>query len=184
MQEQRHRLAAGRRELRGEPVELLGFARKPGIHHQRIESDKTPPRSLKPPAVFAEQVNISLSVRFRDRVRRSWTDQGRVVADVMIAGQGAAGHWKRSVQRLGKFEIVAVGRAIEGEIAAVDDEIGTFGVDVFAQAVKIVGQRLMAAGKMGVGNLDQTKLGHAAFLPARSGATSRHEIPPLGGVRA
>src|SRR5258708_34928401 len=118
VEEQRVRFTAGIRERRGETVELLGFARKLGIHHQRIESDKTPPRSLKPPAVFAEQVNISLSVRFRDRVRRSWTDQGRVVADVMISGQGAPGHWKRSVQRLGEFESVAGGRATEGEVAA------------------------------------------------------------------
>jgi hypothetical protein len=31
--------------------------------------------------------------------------------------------------------------------------------------VKIIGEALMAAGKMGVGNLGQAKFGHALFLP-------------------
>ena len=34
VQKQRYRLPIGTGQLRGKPVELLGFARKPGIHHQ------------------------------------------------------------------------------------------------------------------------------------------------------
>ena len=41
------------------------------------------------------------------------------------------------MQFLGEFEIVAIGRPVEGEIAAVDDEIGTRRVDVLADAMKI-----------------------------------------------
>jgi hypothetical protein len=37
---------------------------------------------------------------------------------------------------------------------------------VFADAVKILGQRCQAAGEVGVGNLGQAKFGHALFLPA------------------
>jgi hypothetical protein len=33
--------------------------------------------------------------------------------------------------------------------------------------MKLLGQRRQAAGKMGVGNLDQAKFGHATFLPLR-----------------
>ncbi len=85
----------------------------------------------------------------------------------MIARQVTAGDGKRIVQLFGEFEIVPAGWSIEGEIAAVDDEIGARRVDVFAQPVKVVGQFLMAAGKMGVGNLGQAKFGHAIFLPER-----------------
>jgi hypothetical protein len=71
------------------------------------------------------------------------------------------------MQLAGKFEIVATGRPVESKIAAVDDEIGTPGVDVFADPMKILGQGRQAAGKVGVGNLDQAKFGHATFLPLR-----------------
>ena len=104
---------------------------------------------------------------FRDRLRRRRTNLRGVVTDVLIAGQVTAGDGKCIVQRFGEFEIVATGWSIEGEIAAVDDEIGARRVDVFAQPVKVVGQFLMAAGKMGVGNLGQAKFGHAIFLPER-----------------
>jgi hypothetical protein len=57
------------------------------------------------------------------------------------------------VQRAGKFEIVAIGRAVEGEVAAVDDEIRARRVDIFAHPMKIVGKFRQAAGEMGVGNL-------------------------------
>jgi hypothetical protein len=33
--------------------------------------------------------------------------------------------------------------------------------------MKIIGQRLMAAGEMGIGNLGEAKFGHACFLAAR-----------------
>src|ERR1039458_771540 len=67
----------------------------------------------------------------------------------------------------GKFEIVPICRAIEGEVAAIDDEIGAPGIDVFAHPMKVVGQLRQPAGKMGIGNLGQAKFGHATFLPAR-----------------
>jgi hypothetical protein len=65
----------------------------------------------------------------------------------VIAGQGAAGDRGRSVQLTSKFEVVAIGRGIEGEVAAVDDEIGALHVDVFAHPTKIVGQISEAAAR-------------------------------------
>jgi hypothetical protein len=57
------------------------------------------------------------------------------------------------------------GQGIEDAVAAGDvEQIGTGGVDV-RSAVKIIGEALMAAGKMGVGNLGQAKFGHAILLP-------------------
>jgi hypothetical protein len=50
-----------------------------------------------------------------------------------------------------------MGRTVEGEVAAVDDEVGPSRIDVFADAMKVVGERRQAAGKVGVGNLDQPK---------------------------
>jgi len=175
VQEQRYRFAAGSGELRSEPLELLGFARKSGIHDQRIEPYKIPAGGFELPAVFAEQGEKLLPVAFGGRLRRSRTDRRRVVADVMIAGQVTAGDGKRIVQRSGEFEVVPVGRSIECEIAAVDDEIGALGVDIFAHPMKVVGQFLMSAGKMGVGNLSQAKFRHAIFLPARSYILSASE---------
>jgi hypothetical protein len=95
---------------------------------------------------------------------RRRTDLGRIVADIMIAGQIAAGDGEGCVQCFGEFEIVAIARAIEGEVAAVDHEIGAVGVDIFADPVKIFGQRGQAAGKMGIGNLGQAKFGHLIVL--------------------
>jgi hypothetical protein len=86
----------------------------------------------------------------------------------VIAGQIAAGHRQRRVQRSGEFEIVGAGRGVEGEVAAVDDEIGSSGVDIFAQAMEIAGQAGQAAGQMGVGNLGQAKFGQAVFPPRRA----------------
>jgi hypothetical protein len=79
----------------------------------------------------------------------------------MIAGQATPFDGKRSVQRMGKFEIVRIDWAVECEVAAVDDEIGACRIDIFAHALKIVRQLLMAAGKVGIGNLGQAKFGHA-----------------------
>ena len=72
-----------------------------------------------------------------------------IVADVVIAGQIAAVHRQRRVQLLCVFEIVAVGRAVPADVAAVDDEIGTVGGDVFADAVKIIGQQAAGGGRGG-----------------------------------
>jgi len=82
----------------------------------------------------------------------------------MIAGQETAGHRQCVVQLLGKFEIAAAIRPVEGDIAAVDDKIRARRVDMFADAVKIVGQLLETAGEVGVGNLRQAKFAHAVFL--------------------
>jgi hypothetical protein len=50
----------------------------------------------------------------------------------MIAGQIAAGDGQRIVQRLGEIEIAGTGQAVEGDVAAVDDEVGTARIDIFA----------------------------------------------------
>jgi hypothetical protein len=112
------------------------------------------------PPIFAEYREERLPVRFGDRLRWRWTDLCRVVADVVIAGQVTARDGKRIVQRLGEFEIVPICRAVEREIAAVDDEVGTLRIDVLAQPMKIVRQLRLTAGKMGIGNLRQAKFGH------------------------
>jgi hypothetical protein len=82
----------------------------------------------------------------------------------VIAGQIAAGDGEGCVQRLGEFQIVAAGRPVESDVAAVDDEIRAACVDVFADPLEIVGQAGQAAGKMAIGNLGQAKFGHATFL--------------------
>ena len=83
---------------------------------------------------------------------------------MLIAGAGNTGCG--FVQRSGEFEVVPVGQSIECEIAAVDDEISALGA-IYCHPVKVVGQFLMSAGKMGVGNLSQAKFRHAIFLPAK-----------------
>jgi hypothetical protein len=93
-------------ELRGEPVDLLGLEGKPGVHHQRIQPDEAPAGGLEAPAVLAEHREKPPAVAFGDRLRRWRADRGRVVADVVIAGQIAAGHRQRACS-FGKFEIVA-----------------------------------------------------------------------------
>jgi hypothetical protein len=132
---------------------LLAFAGKARVHDLRVEADEAPAGGLEPPAVFAEDRTISLEIRFGRRLRRGRTDAVRIVTDVMIARQIAAFDRKRRVQGAGKCEIVAMGRGVACEVAAVDDEIGPRRVDVFADPVKIVGQALVAAGEMGIGNL-------------------------------
>ena len=68
--------------------------------------------------------------------------------------------------RLGEFEIVAMFKAVKAEIAAVDDEIGARGVDVFADPTEVLGQSRVAAAEVGIGNLGQAKYGHASlYLP-------------------
>src|SRR5258705_13773783 len=70
------------------------------------------------------------------------------------------------MQRLGEFEIAAAGRAVEGEVAAVDDEVRPRPVDMRAHAIEIIGEFWQSAGGAGIRNLRQTKFSHAIFLTA------------------
>jgi len=160
VQEQRDRLAARGGELAGEPVELLGFADEAGVHDQRIEADKAPAGGLETPAVVAKDRNEGLAVLFGDGLLRARAGLGRIVADIVIAGQIATGDGQGLVQRTGKFEIVGPGRAVEGDVAGVDDEVGACRVDMIDQSHKIVDEQRQAAGQMGVGNLREAKFGH------------------------
>ena len=113
------------------------------------------------PTILAEDGVVRLKPLIADGVRRFRTDRGRVVADIVIAGQIAAGDWKRFVQRFGECEVVWTGRRIERHVAAVDDEIGPLGIDMFAETVEIIGQRGVACREVRIGNLDQAKFTHA-----------------------
>ena len=74
-----------------------------------------------------------------DRLRRSRANLGRVVADIVIAGQITARHGQGVVQDPGKFQVVRLRRGVEGEVAAVDDEVGAGRVDIFADVLEIRG---------------------------------------------
>jgi hypothetical protein len=137
MDEQRQRLSIKAGELGGKPIKLLGFTSKPGVHDQRIQPDETPPGSVETPAIFAENRNKSLPVCLRRQLWERRADQSGIVANVVIAGKTAAVDRKRIMLRLGKSEIVRMFRAVKAEIATVDDEIGSRGVDVFAYPTKI-----------------------------------------------
>src|ERR1700720_4843479 len=95
-----------------------------------MEANETPAGSVEAPAVFAEYGNKNLPVPFRGRLGRSRADFRRIVADVMIAGQVTAGSRNPIVQRFGEFEIIAIGRAVEGDVTGGDDEIGARRVEI------------------------------------------------------
>ena len=89
----------------------------------------------------------------------------RELSDFVIAGQVTAVHRQRGVQILRILEIAAVIRAVPRHVAAVDDEIRPRVVDVFADAVEIVGQFREIARQVRVRDLGQTKFGYShAFL--------------------
>ncbi len=50
--------------------------------------------------------------------------------------------------RLGKFKIVLMLRTVKAEITAVDDEIGSRRIDVFAYPMKILGKCRIAPAEM------------------------------------
>src|SRR4051812_39665785 len=97
-------------------------------------------------------------------------ERRRVVADVVIAWQVAAIYRQGRVQFFGEFQIAAISWTVPRNIAAVDDEIRPRRVDMRADALKILGQAGEAVGarKMRIGNLRQTKFGHALFLLPRA----------------
>ena len=143
---------------------MFGFALDAGVHDQRVQADEAPAGFVEAPAVLADDGGEVLPLCLRRQLLWRRPDRDRVVADIVIAGQVAAGDGKGVVQRLREDEIVAAGRGVEGEIAAVDDEVRPRRVDVFADAMKIIGQLLQSAGEVGVGNLGDAKLAHAIFL--------------------
>ena len=100
---------------------------------------------------------------FADRIRGNRSELGRVVADIVVAGQVAAGNRQPFMQLAGKGNVIRRARRVVGEVAAVDDEIGTAGVDVFGEPIEILGEGRQAAGQMGVGYLGQAKIGHGCF---------------------
>ena len=57
-----------------------------------------------------------------------------------------------------------IGTVGERKVAAVDDEIGTRRIDIFADAMKICGQFRQPVGEVWIGNLGQAKVGHRKFL--------------------
>jgi len=121
---------------------------------------KAPAGGLEPPAVVAEGRDEALAVFFVHDLRRDRAELGRIVADIVIAGQVAAGHRQRLMQRLGEGEVVGRGRPVEGEVAAIDHEIGPGRVDMVPDRIEIRGELGQAAGEMGVGDLGQAELGH------------------------
>src|SRR5580765_5322940 len=87
--------------------------------------------------VFADDVAELLAVLFLNRRLGRRPDRGRIVADVVIAGEVAAGDGKGGVPALGEFDIVATCRPVEGDVAGVDDEVGPISVDVLADAIEV-----------------------------------------------
>jgi hypothetical protein len=136
-------------------------------HHKRIEADETPACGIETPAVFAKGRQKIPSALFCYQLRRGRADRRRIVADVMIAGKVPAADGKRIVQYFGKVEIIAIGRPIECDVAAVNDEVRTFGVDVFAHPMKIVGKFGHAAGKDGCRKSGSAEI-RSFTLPSRS----------------
>ncbi|MGC0395996.1 hypothetical protein ABIF91_008382 [Bradyrhizobium sp. USDA 241] len=99
--------------------------------------------------VFADDVAKLLAVSRADRRLRRRPDRGRIVADVVIAGQVAAGDGQGVMQAFREFGVVAAGRPVERDVAGVDDEIGPAGVDVLADAVEVGDQARESAGRDG-----------------------------------
>lgn len=87
--------------------------------------------------VLADDLAELLTMRFRDRRLRRRADRGRIVANVVIAGDVAAGDGQGIVQALGEFDIVAAGRPVERDVAGVDNEIGPIGVDMLAERLEV-----------------------------------------------
>jgi len=87
--------------------------------------------------IFAHDVAELPAVRLADRGLRRRPDRGRIVADVVIAGQVAAGDGQGVVQALGECDVVAAGGAIEGDVAGIDDEIGPVSVEMVADRLEM-----------------------------------------------
>ena len=148
MQEQRQRPALQRGQFAGEPVDLFGLGIQPGVEDQCVEADETPSGGVDAPAVVAENRAERLAVRLRSQLWRRRANLGRVVAEVVIAGQIAALHGKRVVLRLGECEIVGKFKSVKPEIAGVDHEVGARGVDMLADAMEILAERRITAAEM------------------------------------
>jgi hypothetical protein len=90
-----------------------------------------PAHRIETPMVFAENIQKSLPVPLCRRLRRRGTDLRRIVADVVIAGQIAAGNRQRIMQRFGEFEIGGAVWAVKADVAGVDDKIRPLPIDIF-----------------------------------------------------
>ena len=136
VQEQRDRLAVDARDLRASQSNCSASNASPEF----ITSELRPMK--RQPAASNDQWSSPMMSRncwrccFRDRRLRRRPDRGRIVADVVIAGNVAAGDGQGVVQALGEFDIVAARRPVEGDVAGVDDEVGPVSVDVLADAIE------------------------------------------------
>jgi hypothetical protein len=110
--------------------------------------------------VVADDLAELPEMRFRDRRLWRWPDRSRIVADVVVAGDVAAGDGQGVVQAFGELDIVAAGRPVERDVTGVDDEVGPGRVDMLADRLEIGDQAGEAPAEMGVGNLRQAKFGH------------------------
>ena len=154
----------------GQPVELLGFAAKSGIHDQRIQSDKAPAGGLEAPAVLADNASeTSCGCSSVANCAGASADRGRIVADIVIAGQVEAGD--RKCRHAAPWQI-RDRRGLVGASKAISPVLTTRSGRVASMRSltrwKFPVRFLIAAGEVGVGNLGQAKFAHALFLPAGS----------------
>jgi hypothetical protein len=101
-----------------------------------VEADQCPPGQLECPVVGADGVEPALVPPGCDRLTVRLAGQ-RVVADVVIAGHGMPGDGKAVEQAPCPVELAGIVRAVEGQVAEVDHEVGQRAGDVIDHRVPV-----------------------------------------------
>src|SRR5262245_48620863 len=136
----------------------------------RVQGDDLPRASIERPAVGSEDAAVVVEPCEVQRVLARCTRLERIVADVVIAWNEVRRHGKTSEDTARRDELVGVARAIGGDVAEVDDQIGPDRLDPASNDAPVVRERGGPRSEMSVRDEDDP---HTGMLPPRGGSIER-----------
>ena len=128
-----------------QPAELRLFFGLAAADQQRIEPDQAPTLDILDPAVGAEMVCPSRQPLGIDRLLAMTG-----IADIVVARQPSEPHPEPPHQPGAMPQVILAIRAIDGDIAGVDDKVGALGFDPCRQRRPVAGEMRFHGAQMGV----------------------------------
>ena len=126
----------------------------------RVDADQPPAADVERPAVGADKTVPAREPRCIDELMGVLA--GRLVADVVIAGQGENVSAQALERGSGESEFVVAIWAVDGEIAIDDDCVDVCGIRKVARDNPVVPEEPMRRRQVDVGEQDEA--GHAGLL--------------------
>ena len=145
---------------------LLRFA---AAEQRRVDADEAPGADVATPAARAVVALPAGHAFGIDGLVEA--DGQRRLADIVVAGDRHPRGGQAILLRPGESDVILVAGAVEGDIAAVDDEIGRLAPHLVDENVPVVDEVSALAADVRVGDLDDADRGLRPTRGVRHGVT-------------